>query len=172
MGTVTNWTIEWLLLDPKAVIQLEIKGTAQAKAFGLLTFYPKQDVIVWCVPLPSGPDNGISMKCTPDKPTQTSNAERGKALPDCSATKCPSICQCAEKQCAKELSACLDDATCSGGQDCADKCACGDHGCLAKCAVQHPSSLALPLLKCAEQKCHADVIEGEVRNNNLNRRVV
>merc|ERR550539_845250 len=45
-------------------------------------------------------------------------AEFVVALPDCSATACPSECTCAEAKCTAEINACLGDPTCAAGQRC------------------------------------------------------
>merc|ERR1712028_181111 len=75
------------------------------------------------------------------------------ALPDCSATACPSKCQCAEAKCTKQINNCLGDASCAKGKSCIDKCACGDTACVLACAKSIRSFKALPLAACLEKQC-------------------
>merc|ERR1712061_697420 len=79
-------------------------------------------------------------------------------MPDCSTTACPSECQCIESNCATQISDCLADSTCASGQACVDNCACGDAACIAKCAKQDPSPIALPVLTCAKTHCGLEVL--------------
>merc|ERR1740123_1060357 len=81
------------------------------------------------------------------------------AMPDCGQTACPRVCECTEKSCASEINACLADTACAGSQDCAFKCGCGDIGCLTKCAWQHPSPKAFPLVTCLARNCKAAIEE-------------
>merc|ERR1712048_903109 len=64
---------------------------------------------------------------------------------DCSKATCQSECECSLKQCTDPINACLADATCAKGQDCALSCACGDTACSLNCATQAGSPLALPV---------------------------
>merc|ERR1711862_411227 len=51
------------------------------------------------------------------------------------------------------VNACLADATCAAGQDCAFGCACGDTACNLKCATDAGSPLALPVATCVNSNC-------------------
>merc|ERR1712072_1353782 len=82
--------------------------------------------------------------------------ESVNALPDCSKTACPSKCQCAEQKCTKQITDCLNDASCASGQACINKCACGDRACLLSCAKSIKSVKALPLAMCLETQCKAE----------------
>merc|ERR1712187_958200 len=77
----------------------------------------------------------------------------GTAAVDCSKATCQSECECSLNSCADQINACLADATCSKGQDCALGCACGDTACSLNCATQAGSPLALPVATCINSKC-------------------
>merc|ERR1739844_871555 len=74
-------------------------------------------------------------------------------MPDCSSTACPSKCQCAEQKCSQQITDCLNDASCAAGQECIEKCACGDTACLLGCAKSIKSPKALPVALCVESQC-------------------
>merc|ERR1712048_1284719 len=61
--------------------------------------------------------------------------------------------ECSVKACADPINACLANATCSKGQQCALGCACGDTACSLNCATQAGSPLALPVATCVNSKC-------------------
>lgn len=78
---------------------------------------------------------------------------------DCSKAKCPSECACALDKCADVVNACLADATCKKGQDCALACPCHDQVCSMKCVAANPSTKALPVATCIKSKCDSsDVV--------------
>merc|ERR1712048_86298 len=61
--------------------------------------------------------------------------------------------ECSVKACADPINACLANATCSKGQQCALGCTCGDTACSLNCATQAGSPLALPVATCINSKC-------------------
>merc|ERR1712048_154595 len=77
---------------------------------------------------------------------------------DCSKATCQSECECSLKQCTDPINACLADATCAKGQDCALSCACGDTACSLNCATQAGSPLALPVATCINSKCSSVMV--------------
>merc|ERR1712019_309760 len=77
---------------------------------------------------------------------------------DCTKATCQSECECSLKECADPINACLADATCSKGQD----CACGDTACSLNCATQAGSPLALPVATCINSKCSSVEVESGV----------
>ena len=76
-----------------------------------------------------------------------------RALPSCSATAYPSICQCSDEKRTSQIMDCLADPSCAGLQSFADACARGDKSCLTGCAARSPSIKASPVLKCLSVKC-------------------
>merc|ERR1712151_894299 len=77
---------------------------------------------------------------------------------DCSTSKCPSECQCAQNKCADSVNACLADPQCAKGQSCALSCACGDKACAIKCELANPSAKATAVAKCALANCAKSAI--------------
>merc|ERR1712203_213859 len=81
-----------------------------------------------------------------------------EAAVDCTKATCQSECECSLKQCADPINACIADATCSKGQDCAYGCACGDTACSLNCATQAGSPLALSVATCINSKCSSMMV--------------
>merc|ERR1711862_1004663 len=76
---------------------------------------------------------------------------------DCSASACPSQCECSLDKCADSINTCLADATCAKGQACALACPCSDTACSLKCAAATPSPKALPVATCINSNCASSV---------------
>merc|ERR1719350_257492 len=109
-------------------------------------------------------DKACSLKCAASNPSAKAlpvamcvNTNCGSSLRadgvDCSKSACQTECKCALDKCGSQIDACLADATCAKGQDCALQCACGDKVCQLKCAAQNPSAKALPVATCITKNC-------------------
>jgi len=77
---------------------------------------------------------------------------------DCGAATCSDTCTCSLSECKAEIDDCMGDEQCARQQDCAFKCACGDHNCALKCVGKTFSPSATTLLECVHSKCSSDML--------------